>query len=153
MDRVSKNGNLLLNIGPRPDGTIPEEVKERLLGIGKWLEVNGEAIYGTRPWRSYGEGPTKMIDLAAWYTKGLDYPAHEIRFTTKENDLYAICLDWPGEQVTIESFRVLWKSEIKSIKMLGISEELEWSLTDKGLIIKTPDTKPCEHAFAIKISL
>ena len=155
VDRVSKNGNTLLNIGPRPDGTIPEEVKERLLGIGKWLEVNGEAIYGTRPWISYGEGPTKMKGGTSWERKknGSDYTARDIRFTTKENDLYAIVLDWPGEQVTIESLRVLWESEIKSIKMLGISEELEWSLTDEGLTIETPDTKPCEHAYTFRISL
>ena len=155
VDRVSKNGNTLLNIGPRPDGTIPEEVKERLLGIGKWLEVNGEAIYGTRPWISYGEGPTKMKGGTSWERKknGSDYTARDIRFTTKENNLYAIVLDWPGEQVTIESLGVLWESEIKSIEMLGISEELEWSLTDEGLTIKTPDTKPCEYAYTFKIFL
>ena len=91
----------------------------------------------------------------SWERKknGSGYTARDIRFTTKGNDLYAICLDWPGEQVTIESLRVLWKSEIKSIKMLGISEELEWSLTDEGLTIKTPDTKPGEHAYTFRISL
>ncbi len=96
-----------------------------------------------------------MAGGTSWERKknGPDYTARDIRFTTKENDLYAICLDWPGEQVTIESLGVLWESEIKSIKMLGINEELEWSLTDEGLTIKTPDTKPCEHAYTFRISL
>ena len=153
VDIVSKNGNLLLNIGPSADGTIPEEVKERLLGLGKWLEVNGEAIYGTRPWISYGEGPTQTTSGTFWEKAAIDYTAGDIRFTTKENVLYAICLDWPGEQVTIESLRILLKSEIKSIKMLGVNEELEWSLTDKGLTILTPSRKPCEHAYTFKISM
>ena len=59
-DIVSKNGNLLLNIGPRSDGTIPEGVQQVLLAVGAWLKINGEAIYGTRPWKIYGEGPTKV---------------------------------------------------------------------------------------------
>jgi len=66
VDIVSKNGNLLLNIGPRSDGSIPEEVQQVLLEVGAWLNVNGECIYGTRPWRTYGEGPTKV---AAWRSR------------------------------------------------------------------------------------
>ena len=63
VDIVSKNGCLLLNIGPKPDGTIPEPEEQMLLEIGRWLKVNGEAVYGTRPWKVYGEGPTGVVEV------------------------------------------------------------------------------------------
>jgi alpha-L-fucosidase len=162
IDRVSKNGLLLLNIGPKADGSFPEEAKDRLLGMGKWLQVNGQAIYGTRPWIIYGQGPTEMEGGA--YTESEEegasqYTGQDIRFTTKDNILYAICLDWPKDEVTIGSLKrleeelsIYWtEQDIKSIKMLGIDEELDWSLSDDGLKIKAPDQKPCEHAFVFKI--
>ena len=99
IDRVSKNGNLLLNVGPRPDGSIPEEQRDLLLGIGAWLDVNGEAIYGTRPWIKFGEVATEMNfgHMTERKNKGLAYSAEDIRFTTRENYLYAIALDWPAD--------------------------------------------------------
>ncbi|MFP4619740.1 MAG: alpha-L-fucosidase [Bacteroidales bacterium] len=134
VDIVSKNGNLLLNIGPKADGTIPEIQKERLLGIGEWLQTNGEAIYGTDYWETYGED--------------------NIRFTRKgDHTLYAIALEWPGEQVTIRSLGEGMKGEIQSVSMLGSDSPLNWDFSEEGLTIDTPSEKPCEHAYAFKISL
>jgi alpha-L-fucosidase len=164
VDRVSKNGLLLLNVGPKADGTIPEVAKERLLGIGKWLEVNGEAIYGTRAWMIYGEGPSDFEEEGGAYTEFDDednspYTGEDIRFTVKDNTLYAIFLDWPGDEAEIYSLRrfeeelsIHWEeSDIKKISMLGVQGDLDWAITEDALVIKSPKVRPCEHAYVFKI--
>jgi alpha-L-fucosidase len=157
IDIVSKNGCMLLNVGPKADGTIPEEARERLLEIGKWLEINGEAIYGTRPWSVYGEGPTNMAKAGAFSEEEeVQYTAEDIRFTVKGDVLYAICLDWPGETIKIgklarKGTSGLFDGEIQSVSMLGDGKNLEWVLSEEGLTIKTPQKKPCDYAFVFKI--
>jgi hypothetical protein len=246
-----------LNVGPKPDGTIPEEARKLLLEIGKWLDINGDGIYGTSPWTIAGEGPTNLGAASAigFNESNVVYTKKDIRFTIKGDTIYATFLAWPGEYAVIktlrgegdqaEEFEVpraasgpvdpelsvvgktftverrgrqstyefkddgkvtitspprregdepriregeytqdgtevtikigdyemqgtyngekfalagraprhegFYKEEIKRISMLGDGKDLEWHRTNQGLVIKTPDKKPCEHAYVIKI--
>lgn len=153
VDNTSKNGLLLLNVGPKPSGEIPEQARNLLLGVGRWLEVNGEAIYGTTPWVTYGEGPTRMARGGMFSEEqGVKYTAEDIRFTVKDDALYAICLGWPGEEFSIRSVAdKLYDSEIVSVKMLGTDEPLSWNMTREVFRVKLPTKKVCEHAHVLKI--
>ena len=135
VDIVSKNGNLLLNVGPMADGTIPELQQERLLGLGRWMEANGEAIRGTRPWRR-AEGRT---------SEGI-----EVRFTRGGNALYAILLDRPqGPRVVIESLPV---AEGSTVILLGDGRSLDWKREGEHLVIALPDGLWDSPAYAFKIA-
>jgi alpha-L-fucosidase len=157
VDIVSKNGCLLLNVGPRPDGTIPGEAEKVLLEIGRWLATNGEAIYGTRPWKVYGEGPTQVVGGSFKDTESKPFTGEDIRFTTKGDTLYAIALAWPeNSRLTIKSLATgsaLTKREIKSVELLGSKAKLKWARNADGLAVELSVQKPCEHAFAFKILL
>lgn len=154
-DIVSKNGSFLVNIGPRADGSIPDEVKQILLDIGGWLEVNGEAIYGTRPWVAYGEGDTVTALGAHSDGNEIPYTAQDIRFTTKEGDLYAIALAWTDGSIVIKSLGQHHGKglRIKSVRMVGSDETIAWQHTAEGLGITFPKEKPSEFAHVFKIEL
>jgi len=155
VDIVSKNGCLLLNIGPKSDGTIPVEVRNILLDVGKWLSVNGEAIYATRPWKVYGEGPTKVVGGSFKDTATSGYTAQDIRFTAKGNTLYAIALAWPEDgKLSIKSLASgseLTKREIKTVQMLGSKAQVKWTRSAEGLIVELPNEKPSGYPVALKI--
>ncbi|WP_255417200.1 alpha-L-fucosidase [Proteiniphilum sp. X52] len=154
VDIVSKNGNLLLNIGPRADGIIPDEQKNILLSIGEWLKVNGEAIYGTRPWKKFGEGETEPAKGSFSDNEATPYTARDIRFTTKGNVFYAVVLDWDDEGVLIKSLNqeTMGDAVIVDINLLGSDERINWETTDMGLKISFPENKPCKYAYSFKIT-
>ncbi|HEX2905606.1 MAG TPA: alpha-L-fucosidase [Phototrophicaceae bacterium] len=154
VDIVSKNGSLLLNIGPRPDGTIPEPEQQLLLAIGDWLALNGEAIHDTRPWKIFGEGPTQISEGQFTDTQRSAFTGEDIRFTTKGDTLYATALAWPGNAVTIKTLgraAGLWSGEIADVQLLGYSGQLTWQHHADGLTIQLPDQPPGHHAFVFKI--
>jgi alpha-L-fucosidase len=135
VDIVSKNGNLLLNIPPKADGTIDERAREILVGLGEWMKLNGEAIYGTRPWKVFGEGP--------------------VRFTRGKTCLYVISLKWPGagKELVIGSLNVKDTPKISQVSLLGCADKLKWKQGDKDLTITAPARQPCNYAWSFKITL
>jgi len=154
IDIVSKNGNLLLNIGPRSDGTIPEEVQQVLLDVGAWLHANGDAIYGTRPWRIYGEGPTKVAAGSFHDTDTTRYTAEDFRFTTKGNVLYAIGLGWPtnGEVVIHSLASTIGTEHVQSVSLLGSDAKLQFEQRTDGLHIRMPAQAPAKYAYALRMA-
>jgi alpha-L-fucosidase len=155
-DVVSKNGNLLMNVGPRSDGTIPDEVQQILRAVGGWLRVNGEAIYGTRPWKVYGEGPTKAAAGSFHDTDTKPFTSDDFRFTAKGNDLYAIELGWPASGSTvIHSINAdgLGGRHIVGISMLGSSSPVKYEQRSDGLDLTAPAKPQGEAAYVYRITL
>jgi alpha-L-fucosidase len=130
VENVCRNGNYMLNISPKSDGTIPEEQQQILLGVGNWLHINGEGIYGTRAWTTEKEGP--------------------FRFTTKGNALYAISLEWSEKPLTI-TLLPSSAGKIKKITLLGYQGKITFTQDAQGLKITFPKTKPCDVAYTFKI--
>ena len=148
VDVVSKNGNLLLSVPVRGDGTIDEDERKVVEGIAAWMKINDEAIFSTRPWKIFGEGPA--IESAAPLTaqgfnegKGKPFTAEDIRFTQKGNTLYAFLLGKPGEKESLikslaTSSSHLAGKKISDVSLLGYNGKLEWSQTGEGLKVKMP---------------
>ncbi len=150
VDIVSKNGCLLLNIGPRKDGIIPEDQQKTLLDIGKWLDINGEAIYGSSYWKVYGEGPTKTEMGHLSESKNKQFTSEDIRFTTNNDALYAFALIPEGNSVDI-SYLNSQRIHIQSISLLGYDGKLEFNQDQNKLKIKIPEDIDLEHTLVFKI--
>lgn len=157
VDIVSKNGNLLLNIPIRGNGTIDEDEIAFLEEMGDWMLVNGEAIYGTRPWRRFGEGPSaeekpelnergEVVDA-----RKRAFTAEDIRFTTKGDTLYAIVLAWPEDRKLLIKSLPAKSERVSEVDLLGDDSDLQWRQTTAGLEVVLPVEKPCDHAFSLKI--
>ncbi len=152
VDVVSKNGNVLLNVPPMANGKIPEPVKKRLLEMGEWLKINGEAIYGTRPWKIYGEGPTEISEGRLNEKDHADHVAADIRYTTKGETLYAFTLAIPQKPLMIKTLSDKRNQQIKEISLLGSQEKVNWEQSKEGLQIQPPSEAPCDHALTYKIA-
>ena len=159
IDIVSKNGVLLLNISPEADGTIPENQRQVLLGIGRWLETHGEAIYGSRPWYDFGEGPTREPEghfrNHAEFLK-VKYTIDDIRYTTRGETIYASVLGRPdaGKEYILKAFAaeaLPEDIEIRKVSLLGSEEAIDWEKDREGLKIQVPDCELDELAVVFKI--
>jgi alpha-L-fucosidase len=161
VDVVSKNGNLLLNIPVRGDGTIDDDEVRVVQGIADWMDVNRECIFGTRPWVVCGEGPEleQVAPLTAQgfnEGKGPPFTAADIRFTTKAGVLYAILLGWPADRTaTVASLGTrspeLAGRRISGVSLLGDPDPVSWRQDSQGLHVELPAHPPSDYAVVLKI--
>ena len=159
VDIVSKNGNLLINVVQTPEGDLEPDVLQILDGIGSWTKDNGEGIYGSRPWKVYGEGPSTNGKQEKGTFGGVKdvrpYMATDIRFTTKNGALYAFCMSTPTDNIELKSLGKLSKyatKKVASISMLGSTEKLNWKQTENSLTINKPVKLPEYKVVVFKIN-
>jgi alpha-L-fucosidase len=154
IDIVSKNGNLMLSIPVRGEGTIDAVEVEILEGIAAWMNVNSEGIYATRPWKVFGEGPSTTAKVARGQLA--TYKSEDVRFTTKGDTLYAFVMSWPGSRsATIKTLAnnspQAANRKITEVSLLGYSGKLEWTQTADGMTVKLPEKTPSEPAVTLRI--
>jgi alpha-L-fucosidase len=151
VDIVSRNGNLLLNFPLPNSGELDADEMRVLEAITAWMRVNSEGIYGTRPWKVNGEGPSlSAVETAAAFNenKRKDLTADEIRFTQKGGHVYAFVMGWPAGEVTIKSV-----DKVHGVELLGHRGKLKYTQDASGLKVTMPPEKPCEHAVTLKLAV
>lgn len=152
IDAVAKNGQLLLNISPMADGTIPQNQRDCLLEIGAWLKANGEAIYNTRPWLEYGEGPN-VLKKSGSFAGSVSYTDRDIRYTRSKDGraLYAIALGWPQGSFS-PSILQIDDARGGQVELIGRPGQLSYRVDGQRLIVSVPDQRPGPYAYAFKLT-
>jgi alpha-L-fucosidase len=158
VDIVSRNGNLLLNFPLPGSGALDDRELAILAEITKWMAVNSEGIYGTRPWKIFGEGPgTKVKGTGRFNENGRqDLTAEDVRFTTKGKTLYAFLMGWPGKQAVVAPLASKGAQDvgkIRNVELLGFKGKLKWTQDEAGLKVEMPEQKPSDHAVTLKVAL
>lgn len=154
IDIVSKNGNLMLNVGPDAAGEIPADQRAVLRGIGDWLAVNGDAIYGTRPWITYGEGETPAPQGHHSESAESPYRGEDLRFTTDNRHLYAITLGVPAaDRVVMRSLGLDDGHRVIAVQLLGCDGDIGWTQHDDALVVSLPSTPPNAVALTFRLTL
>ncbi len=150
IDIVSKNGVLLLNVSPKVDGTIPDNQKQVLFELGKWLDINGEAIYATRPWKVFGQGPTRL-EKGGEFVGRLNYTSKDIRFTQSKDSqfFYVIVMGWPEEEILLTSVKVNSVSDKSKIELLGSNLNITYSLEKNKTLSISPPNRDAENSIGL----
>ena len=161
VDIVSRNGNLMLNFPLPNSGALDDQELKILDEITKWMAVNSEGIYSTRPWKIYGDGPVASAPAASGRGAGFneqnrkDFSAEEIRFTSKGSNLYAFVMGWPDKQAVIKPLATNSSAaqfKVKNVELLGFKGKVKWTQDEKGLTVQMPAQKPSDHAVTLKIA-
>lgn len=158
VDVISKNGNLLLSVPIKGDGTIDEKERAVLQDIKAWMDINNESIYGTRPWKTFGEGPLAESDNpmnAQGFNEGQNYSSADVRFVQKDGMIYATIMSWPAtREYVIKSFSKIsdsYSGNVTSVKLLGYGD-IEFNHNNDGLHVMLPETHPNEIAPVLAIT-
>jgi alpha-L-fucosidase len=154
VDIVSKNGNLLLSIPLRGDGTIDDDETAFLHGLADWMAINGEGIFGTRPWDVYGEGPNESAGGSRNESRSTDYAADDLRFTTKDGALYVFALGIPSGDIVVKSLGTAAPTAkpVAEVKLLGSDEVLKWNQAEDALTIHAPAKFASQNVVAFKVN-
>jgi alpha-L-fucosidase len=162
VDIVSRNGNLMLNFPLPNSGALDDRELKVVDEITKWMAVNSEGIYSTRPWKIYGDGPVASAPAATGGRGGgfneqnrKDFTAEEVRFTTKGGNLYAFVMGWPEKQALIKPLATnssVAPFKVRNVELLGFKGKVKWTQDEKGLTVQLPEQKPSDHAVTLKIA-
>ncbi len=162
VDIVSRNGNLMLNFPLPNSGALDDRELKILDEITRWMAVNSEGIYGTRPWKIFGDGPVATASVPPAGARSrfnernrADLTAEEVRFTTKGKLIYAFVMDWPGQRTVIKPLAANSRVErvkVDNVELLGFKGKVTWTQDEQGLSVQMPEQRPCEHAIALKVT-